>query len=200
MPITHNETKNMQVAPRPPAPPGPILGEEAEIEAAKKDNRQFAVLYTRYYEQVYRFAYQRLDSKDLAGDICAQTFLNAMTHLQGYQHKGLPFVCWLYRIAGNELQQLFRKNSRHRTLNIETSGIHAMMDEIEVDNLGGYHDRMLDILPDLPEDELQLIEMRYFEKRPFKEIGDILQITENNAKVKVYRILEKMKKRITSKN
>ena len=47
---------------------------------------------------------------------------------------------------------------------------------------------------ELPEDELQLIEMRFFEKRSFKEIGEILEITENNAKVKTYRILEKLKK------
>jgi RNA polymerase sigma-70 factor (ECF subfamily) len=40
--------------------------------------------------------------------------------------------------------------------------------------------------------------MRYFEKRPFKEIAEILDITENNAKVKVYRILEKLKVKITS--
>jgi RNA polymerase sigma-70 factor (ECF subfamily) len=32
------------------------------------------------------------------------------------------------------------------------------------------------------------------ENRPFKEVADILGITENYAKVRTYRILEKMKK------
>ena len=36
--------------------------------------------------------------------------------------------------------------------------------------------------------------MRFFEKRSFKEIGQVLNITENNAKVRTYRALEQMKK------
>jgi RNA polymerase sigma-70 factor, ECF subfamily len=176
----------------------PITGEEAEIEAAQKEPQQFSVLYNRYYDPVFRFVYRRLDSKDLAADICAQVFLKAMTHLGTYKHRGLPFACWLYRIAGNELRQLFRNSSRHRTLNIETSGMQRMMEELEENSLDEYHAKMLRVLPELPEDELQLVEMRYFEKRHFKEIGEILGITENNAKVRLYRILDKMKKKITS--
>jgi RNA polymerase sigma-70 factor, ECF subfamily len=171
-------------------------GEAAEIEAAKTDPARFSVLYNRYYEPVFRFAYQRLNSKEIAADICAQTFLKALTHLSSYKDQGLPFVCWLYRIAGNELKQLFRLNSRHRTINVETEGLHGMSEDMEDRSLDNYHDRMMLILPDLPEEELHLIEMRYFEKRSFKEIGDILEITGNNAKVRLYRALEKLKKRI----
>nr|MDQ3072000.1 sigma-70 family RNA polymerase sigma factor [Bacteroidota bacterium] len=56
------------------------------------------------------------------------------------------------------------------------------------------HERLLQSLQQLEENELQLVEMRYFEKRPFREIGEILDITENNAKVKLYRVLDKLKK------
>ena len=53
---------------------------------------------------------------------------------------------------------------------------------------------------ELEEEDMQFIEMRFFEKRAFKEIADIFGITENNAKVKTYRILEKLKKIITGKS
>ena len=177
-----------------------IGGEEAEIDAAKDNPRLFSDLYNRYYETIFRFTYQRLDSKDTAADVCAQVFLKAMTHLQSYKHHGLPFVCWLYRIAGNELKQLYRNNSRHRTINVETSGIQLLIEESEESDLEEYYEKMLNFLPLLPEDDLILIEMRYFEKRSFKEIGDILNITENNAKVKLYRVLDKIKKLLTAKN
>jgi RNA polymerase sigma-70 factor (ECF subfamily) len=39
-----------------------------------------------------------------------------------------------------------------------------------------------------------MIEWRFFEKRSFREIGDILGITENNAKVRGHRSLEKLKR------
>jgi RNA polymerase sigma-70 factor (ECF subfamily) len=36
--------------------------------------------------------------------------------------------------------------------------------------------------------------MRFFEKRSFREIGDLLDMTENNAKVKTFRAVNKLKK------
>jgi RNA polymerase sigma-70 factor (ECF subfamily) len=45
----------------------------------------------------------------------------------------------------------------------------------------------------LKPDEITIIELRFFEERPFKEVADILGLTETNAKVKVYRIVQKMK-------
>ncbi len=171
-------------------------GEEAEIDAARKDTAAFAVLYNRYYDAIFRFVYRRLNSKDLAADMTGQVFLKAMTHLSSFRYRGLPFVCWLYRIAANELKHLFRDNARHRTINAETAGLHQMAEEMEENIPDAWHMEMLALLPELPEDELTLIEMRYFEKRPFKEIGEIMDITENNAKVKLYRTLEKLKKQI----
>jgi RNA polymerase sigma factor (sigma-70 family) len=50
----------------------------------------------------------------------------------------------------------------------------------------------------LKSDELQLIELRFLESRSFKEVADILGITENNTKVRTYRILEKMRKILRS--
>ena len=46
----------------------------------------------------------------------------------------------------------------------------------------------------LKDGDLQLIELRYFEKRSYREIGEILEITENNAKVRTFRALERLKK------
>lgn len=66
--------------------------------------------------------------------------------------------------------------------------------------MGQYKTILMTVIKDLPEDDLQLVEMRFFEKRPFKEIAEILDITETNAKVKLYRILERVKKTLTKKS
>jgi RNA polymerase sigma-70 factor (ECF subfamily) len=42
--------------------------------------------------------------------------------------------------------------------------------------------------------------MRFFEKRSFREIGEILDLTENNAKVKTFRALIKLKKKFSLQN
>ncbi len=59
---------------------------------------------------------------------------------------------------------------------------------------------LVELLNELDEAEVQLLELRFFEQRPFKEVAYILEITENNAKVKTYRILDKLKKIAVSKN
>lgn len=189
----------MQITSRYHATAEQMLSEHEWVEAAKKDPAKFAVLYNKYHEQIFRFIFQRLDDKELAFDATSQVFLKALTNLPRYEYRGVPFASWLYRIAKSEINQLFRQEKAQRTVNVESVHLYDMIDEMEEDRLEMYHDKLAEVITGLEEDDLQLIEMRYFEKRPFKEIGEILEITENNAKVKVYRILEKLKKTLTGK-
>jgi RNA polymerase sigma-70 factor (ECF subfamily) len=173
--------------------------EQVLVEAAKADPARFRPLYDKYYERIFMYVYQRMDDKDMAHDVVSQVFLKAITSLPKYEYKGVPFASWLYRIAKSEVYQVFRKEQAHRTVNIETAGLGEMMDGMEEDRYAGFAPLLADAVAELDEDDLQLIEMRFFEKRAFKEIGEILDITENNAKVKVYRILERLKKILINK-
>lgn len=174
-----------------------LVNEQTIVEAAKKDPKNFAVLYNKYYEQIFRFIYQRVDNKEHAFDGTQQVFMKALTNLYKYEFRGVPFASWLYRIASSEVNNLYRTRKAERTLNIDSVGIVGIMEEIQESKIDQYHDRIVGIISEqLEEDELQLIEMRFFEKRSFKEIGEILDITENNAKVKTYRVLDKLKKAI----
>jgi RNA polymerase sigma-70 factor, ECF subfamily len=169
------------------------------VEEAKKDPEKFSAIYNKYYQQIFRFLYQRVSDKETAFDFTSQVFLKALQNLHKYTYRGVPFSSWLYRIAHNEINQVFRKKIIARTVNIETEHLNSIIEEIEEeDDIMRFQQVLIDVICDLPEGDLELIEMRFFEKRPFKEIAEILDITENNAKVKVYRILEKLKIKITS--
>ena len=52
---------------------------------------------------------------------------------------------------------------------------------------------LVDSLKSLADNELELIEMRFFEERSYKEIAEILNITEGNARIKTHRSLNKLK-------
>ena len=167
-----------------------------EIQAAQREPAKFRTLYKRYYEPIYRFIFRRTSSEDLAADICSQVFLKAMQRLDKYQFKGVPFSAWLYRIASNEVAQHFRQVQKNRVVSIEDTNLSDMMDEMDEISSEVHRDQLILLLDDLKEIDLQLIEMRFFEQRPFKEIADILNITESNAKVKTYRILERLRKKL----
>jgi len=53
---------------------------------------------------------------------------------------------------------------------------------------------LLKCLSQLKTEHQQLIELRYFEKHSFKEMGEMLKLTEGNAKIKTYRAIEKLKR------
>ncbi len=173
-----------------------MQAEWAQIQAAQANPAKFRPLYEKYYNPIFRFVFRRTASESLCADICSQVFLKAMQRLGSYQYKGVPFSAWLYRIASNEVAQYFRDNAKNRVVSIEGQNLQNLGEELEERPSEFRQQAMLKAMEELKEIEVQLIEMRFFEQRPFKEIADILGLTESNTKIKTYRTLEKMKKHI----
>ena len=174
--------------------------EQHLIEAAKQNPEHFGPLYDKYYKQIFGYVYQRMDCKDSAFDLTSQVFLKALTNIEKYEYKGVPFASWLYRIAHSEVMQSFRTKKNLRTINADISDLRNICEEVEHEYMEEYKSILMTVIKNLPEDDVQLIELRFFEKRAFKEIAEILSLTETNAKVKLYRILEKVKKTLTKNN
>jgi len=170
------------------------LHEELEwIRRAKINPQDFAPIYRKYHEQIFRYIYQRMNNEELAFDITSQVFMKAITKLHTYEFRGVPFASWLYRIAKSELYQNFRDNKTDRIVNIDTIQIVDIIEEFGHDENEANKNRLIKSIAKLKEDDVQLIELRFFEHRSFKEIGEILEVTENNAKVKCFRSLKKLK-------
>lgn len=168
--------------------------EQVLIREAKKDPERFGPLYSKYYEQIFRYIYQRMDDQELAFDITSQVFIKAMKNLHKYEYRGVPFSSWLYRIAKSELYQAYRDRKARKTINVESMHLFEMIEEFEENDNSLNKKKLFQCLSLLKDADLQMIEMRYFEKRSYKEIGEILEISENNAKVRSFRALERLKK------
>ena len=55
-------------------------------------------------------------------------------------------------------------------------------------------ERLVTAINNLQQEQQDLIELRFFQEMSFKEIAEIYDITEANAKMRTYRILEKIGK------
>ncbi|MCX6296657.1 MAG: sigma-70 family RNA polymerase sigma factor [Bacteroidetes bacterium] len=170
-----------------------------QIEAAKEDPACFAVLYDRYYKPIFVFIHRRTDNEELTADITSQVFLKALINIKKYEFKGVPFSAWLFRIAFNEINMYFRKNNAERVVSLDKNGVIQIAQEVEIDENTEGLKQMMNALKRMDALEIQLIELRFFEKHSFAEVSVIVGITENNAKVKVYRILDKLKKILSKK-
>lgn len=174
-----------------------------QIIAAQRDTRHFAPLYDRYYKPIFVFIYRRVNAQELTADITSTVFLKALMNLKKYKFQGHPFSAWLFRIAVNEVNMHYRNAKKAFSVPLRETDVVEMMDEMELGSMSGDNDdrmqAVIEVMNELPPEHTQLIEMRFFEKRSFKEIGGIVGVTEANAKVKVYRILKKMNKLVTLK-
>lgn len=175
-----------------------IVAEEAEIEAARGNPAKFAPLYNRYYARILGFIYQRVESKEDAYDITAQTFIAALENIGKYRSQGVPFSAWLFRIAANELNRFYRKSKVRQAISIDDTQVSDVLQELGEETTAETDSRLMKAVQQLDQEEIQLLEMRFFEKRPFKEVCDILGISETAAKARVYRLLERLKNIYTS--
>jgi RNA polymerase sigma-70 factor (ECF subfamily) len=178
---------------------GELEKEREIIERSRRNPRAFGELYEKYFDRIFNFIYRQTDDEDLAGDITSQTFINALNHLSTYQFRGLPFSAWLYRIARNEINKHYRKNKRKNVFSIEEMKVRELIERSDETWDEELVQNLINFMKDLPTDMLQVLELRFFEDKDFKEIAFILDITESGAKMRTYRALDKLRKNFNIK-
>lgn len=166
------------------------------IEKAKKNSEAFKPLYEKYFSQIYRYIFNKLRDKELTADLTSQVFLKAMLNIKNFKYQEVPFSAWLYRIATNEVLLFFRKTNQTRFVVVEENLIAELADQSYSIYQDYLEEKLAECIQDLEIEDVQLIELRFQEGKSFKEIGFILNITENNAKVKTYRVLDKLKNKM----
>jgi RNA polymerase sigma-70 factor (ECF subfamily) len=93
-----------------------LKSEKAEtIQRARKgDLEAFRLIHEEYGRRILNFIYRMLDSKEDAEDLTQNVFLQAFNELGSLQNVD-RFESWLYRIARNEVYQLFRRRRGEAT-------------------------------------------------------------------------------------
>ena len=176
-----------------------IRKENILVDKAKSDEQAFGQLYDHYFDGVYGFIFRRTDDEALAGDITSQVFLKALQNLKKYEFRGLPFSAWLYRIASNEVNRFYRKKNKKIIFSLEEERAKEIIDDQEDDNKEQLLKLLVDSLNEMKTGVVEILELRFFEEKSFKEIAYILDITESGAKMRTYRALEKLKDKFNIK-
>lgn len=174
------------------------LTEPEIIALAKKDRKHFGALYNFYFDQIFRFVFKRLGGdEDNAADLTQQTFIKAMANMDKYEDRGFPFSSWLYRIAQNEVSMFFRQQKKNYTVAIDENRIQDLAEEAEIFSSHMSmedQEKLVELLNGLEEEHLDLIELRFFQGMSFKDIAEIYSVSEATAKMRTYRILERINK------
>jgi RNA polymerase sigma-70 factor, ECF subfamily len=170
-----------------------IRKEKGIIEQSKKDPQAFGELYEKYFDRIFNYIFRQTDDEELADDLCSQTFVNALNNLVNYEFRGFPFSAWLYKIAGNEVNKHYRKNKGKKIFSIEELKVRELVEQTTDDWDEELINRLIQYMNELPTDMIQVLELRFFEDKDFKEIAFILDMTESGAKMRTYRALDKLR-------
>ena len=168
------------------------------IQAAQVDARAFTPLYTEYHATIFRFIHRRTRDRELSADLAQQTFLKALLALPKYQPRGLPFRAWLYRIALNELRMYWRKK-KETVIDLNWTEVRELRTEVGVVEEDEDLQRLARSLSRLPAEKARVIELRYVDGLSFLELGQVLGIAEDAAKMRVHRVLATLRQYLGSR-
>ena len=156
--------------------------------------RAFETLMKRYTSQVYGAALRLMKDEENAKEVTQMAFIQAYRQLDSW--RGENFGAWVTIIANHIALRLMEKEKRRHTesLNENTDPPDETYDEQKEQRLQSLEAAVAQ----LPEADRQIIQWHYYEDIPLQTIAQRVGQTENNIKVRMYRIRERIKKQMQS--
>lgn len=154
----------------------------------------FAILLERYQSYVFTIVSRLIPIREEAEDVSQEVFVKAYLSLAGFKGTS-KFSTWLYTIAHTTAISHLRK-SRPDVVFADENTMAAI-----TDNHTAFHQPQYNTLRSavntciklLPSDDAEIITLFYMAEQSIEEIGVIMRMEPNTAKVKLHRARQKLK-------
>lgn len=159
------------------------------------DYKAFDELLARCQDRVYQYLYFMLNDEDAANDAFQDTLVRAIMALrEGRYRRNGQFQSWLLRVARNLVIDRFRGEKAHRTtpLELEDAQGESTIDMLNTTACSEPDVEMATVLSEsaedvkmminrLPEEQREVVIMRFYQELSFKEIADLTDVSINTA-------------------
>jgi RNA polymerase sigma factor (sigma-70 family) len=172
--------------------------DEVLLSLAFADDDAFAVFYERYERPVAAFFVRTVGSGELAADLCAEVFAEALASAERFDPQLGQASAWLFGIARNVLARS-RERGRvedraRRRLGMPVLALDdEMIERIEATATDG---RALELLEQLPADQRQALTARVVDERGYGEIATEISCSESVVRKRVSRGLATLRARL----
>lgn len=164
-------------------------------DKAKYDKEAFGELYDYFFPRVYSFIFGRVKNAGQTDDIISTTFTKVFMRLNDYDSGRGAFSTWIFRIAVNEMNNLFRAQKK-----LNEAGWEEFFDPADGRNTPEQQmladegsKSLLLALDKLSGREKRVVSLKYFTGVSNKEIAEMENMTANNVGVVLHRALDKLK-------
>jgi len=175
-----------------------VTDEKLLADAANGDTTAFQILYQRYRDPIFRFAYRMLGSVEAAEDVAHDCFLSLIRQPGRFDSTKASFRTYLYAAARNQAAKQYSSFGRETALD-ELSEEPAAADrnapvaQVLDDELASEVAAAIASLPPLQREALVLFE---YEELSLAEIGEIVGVDTNTVKGRLFRAREKLRSKL----
>lgn len=180
------------------------MPEEKLFERIKDHPAVFSEIFDLYYKPIFGYILRRTADFDDTADIASETFFKVFKNISKFDQRGIPIKVWIYRIATNEMNLHFRNQKKYKRL-FENNAMnepelfksYLLADRQILERellLHKQYQAVVAHLKQMPVKYQEVIALRFFEGKDYKEISEILNLKEGILKSLISRGLEKLKK------
>jgi RNA polymerase sigma-70 factor (ECF subfamily) len=175
---------------------------------AQGNNAAFDVLLNRHKDNVYSYIYFIVRNTELAEDIFQETFVKAiLTIKQGRYTENGKFRAWISRIAHNLIIDNYRQEKNEQMISNDEFEVDlfnnqkfsdgTIEDELVKDQIMADVKKLIEYLPD---NQKEVLILRYYQDLSFKEIADITGVSINTALGRMRYAILNMRRMAEEKN
>ena len=172
------------------------------------DRSAISELIERHSRRVRNYIGMMVKDDAVADDIFQETFIKAIKVIDegGYTDSG-KFLSWILRIAHNRVLDHFRREKSSRQINEKEAGYDVLgtlrisEDNVE-DNIvqSEVMETIRNLVDALPEDQREVVRLRYYSKLSFQEIAEQTEVSINTALGRMRYALINLRRMIKEKN
>lgn len=156
---------------------------------ANGDSDAFDTLLARYQQKIYSYILFLVHDDEVADDLFQETFMKAIVTIrQGRYVESGRFSAWLTRIAHNLVIDKYRQDRNSNVISNDASDADlfndASLSDITVEMKMITEQSLTDVgrlLKELPDNQKEVLYMRFYQDLSFKEIADATGVSINTA-------------------
>ncbi|MFO0939274.1 MAG: RNA polymerase sigma factor [Pirellulales bacterium] len=166
------------------------------IEVVRTDPSAVSVLYRRHYETIARYVSRRVATRNDVNDIVSEVFLVMVREIDRYRWTGVPFQCWLFRIASSQINRWVR--TRKWTRFWAPFEDQAVIVDKDTSCESSRVLLLRKCLLELPCRYQNALALYHLEELSVKQIAEILNATETAVKSRLSRGRELLRRKINA--
>lgn len=169
----------------------------------EKNEEAWRQFLDRYAPRMMAYALRHVKSRSTAEDIVEDSLGRMVSAIQNFRYEGIPLDVWVYKIERNALSDYYRERTGYTILPFqEFMDVHStglLSDPCELVEAADTRNIVYEAIDQLEEPKRSVVQMRLLQGKSVREVSFLLDLSESNVKVLLFRALADVRSKVVGK-